>query len=93
MYPGLVSGPDMPGPGVRMVGVYFTANGKFYARGGRSLDGVGFQQLDYKSATLTRQSGKQYGLRRGQRLGNALHLLHWRLGRRTITATGLRIPL
>ena len=33
-------GPDMPSTGVRMVGVYFS-NGKFYAVGGRSMDGVG----------------------------------------------------
>jgi hypothetical protein len=38
--PGLV-GPDLPSTGVRMVGVYFLANGKFYAMGGRSMDGVG----------------------------------------------------
>ena len=31
----------MPSTGVRMVGVYFPANGKFYAVGGRSMDGVG----------------------------------------------------
>lgn len=35
------AGPDMPSTGVRMVGVYFPANGKFYAIGGRSMDGVG----------------------------------------------------
>ncbi len=34
-------GADMPSPGVRMVGVYFPANGKFYAVGGRSMDAVG----------------------------------------------------
>jgi hypothetical protein len=34
-------GPDMPSTGVRMVGVYFPVNGKFYAVGGRSMDGVG----------------------------------------------------
>ena len=31
----------MPSTGVRMVGVYFPANEKFYAVGGRSMDGVG----------------------------------------------------
>ena len=31
----------MPTTGVRMVGVYFPANGKFYAVGGRSMDGTG----------------------------------------------------
>lgn len=34
-------GPDMPSPGVRMVGVYFPTNGKFYAMGGRAFDGGG----------------------------------------------------
>jgi hypothetical protein len=34
-------GPDMPSTGVRMVGVYFPALGKFYAVGGRSMDGIG----------------------------------------------------
>ncbi len=31
----------MPSTGVRMVGVYFPGNGKFYALGGRSMDGLG----------------------------------------------------
>jgi hypothetical protein len=35
------AGPDMPSTGVRMVGVYFPGNGKFYAVGGRSMDGLG----------------------------------------------------
>ena len=39
--PGWLAGPDMPSTGVRMVGVYFPANHKFYAMGGRSMDGVG----------------------------------------------------
>ncbi|HEY4256428.1 MAG TPA: hypothetical protein VGM66_04360 [Candidatus Udaeobacter sp.] len=39
--PGWLAGPDMPSTGVRMVGVYFPANGKFYAVGGRSMDAVG----------------------------------------------------
>jgi hypothetical protein len=38
---GWSAGPDMPSTGVRMVGVYFAPNGKFYAIGGRSADGVG----------------------------------------------------
>ena len=38
---GWTAGPDMPTTGVRMVGVYFPANGKFYAVGGRSMDGTG----------------------------------------------------
>jgi hypothetical protein len=36
---GWSAGPDMPSTGVRMVGVF--TNGKFYAVGGRSADGVG----------------------------------------------------
>ena len=36
---GWSAGPDLPSPGVRMVGVYF-GNPKFYAMGGRSMDGV-----------------------------------------------------
>ena len=31
------SGPDMSSPGVRMVGVFFPGNGKFYAMGGRAF--------------------------------------------------------
>jgi hypothetical protein len=38
---GWSAGPDMPSTGVRMVGVYFPANGRFYVVGGRSMDGVG----------------------------------------------------
>ena len=33
----------MSSPGVRMVGVYFPGNGKFYAMGGRAFDGGGAQ--------------------------------------------------
>ncbi len=39
--PGWSAGPDMPSAGIRMVGVYFPANGKFYAMGGRASDSVG----------------------------------------------------
>jgi len=39
--PGWSAGPDMPSTGVRMVGVSFPGNGKFYVMGGRSMDGVG----------------------------------------------------
>src|SRR4030095_15354857 len=35
------AGPAMPTPTVRAVGVYFPANGKFYAMGGRSADTAG----------------------------------------------------
>ena len=38
---GWSAGPDMPSTGVRMVGVFFPPNGRFYAVGGRSMDGVG----------------------------------------------------
>ena len=34
-------GADMPSTGVHMVGVWFWANGRFYAMGGRSMDGLG----------------------------------------------------
>ena len=35
------AGPSMPSVGARMVGVFFPANGKFYAMGGRSSDSAG----------------------------------------------------
>jgi hypothetical protein len=35
------AGPDLPSPGVRLAGVYFPANGKFYGMGGRSSDAAG----------------------------------------------------
>ena len=38
---GWSAGPDMPSTGISMVGVYFVPNGKLYALGGRSTDGVG----------------------------------------------------
>jgi plastocyanin len=38
---GWSAGPDMPSPDVRSVGVFFLANGKFYAMGGRAFDGGG----------------------------------------------------
>ncbi len=38
---GWTAGPDMPSVGVRSVGVYFPANGKFYEMGGRSSDDAG----------------------------------------------------
>ena len=33
---GWSAGPDLPSVGARLAGVYFQANGKFYAMGGRS---------------------------------------------------------
>ena len=35
------AGPDMPSQGVRFVGVFFPANGKFYVMGGRAMEGGG----------------------------------------------------
>jgi hypothetical protein len=39
--PGWSAGPSLPSVGVRLVGVYFPTNGKFYAMGGRSSDTPG----------------------------------------------------
>jgi hypothetical protein len=39
--PGWSAGGVLPSVGVRFVGVYFPANGKFYAMGGRAFDGGG----------------------------------------------------
>ena len=62
------AGPSMPSVGARMVGVFFPANGKFYAMGGRSSD-VGGSEFTHpfeydpgsnswttKSASLSRHS-------------------------------------
>ena len=38
---GWLAGPDLPSVGVRLVGVYFPANGKFYGMGGRASDTAG----------------------------------------------------
>jgi hypothetical protein len=75
--PGWSAGHDLLSVGVRLVGVYFPANGKFYAMGGRWFDfppGSDFTHpFEYdpgsntwttKSATLSRQQGEQHGLRR-----------------------------
>src|SRR5256885_263768 len=40
--PGWSAGPNLPFAGVRSVGVYFQANGKFYAMGGRDASNVEF---------------------------------------------------
>src|SRR5689334_25124658 len=40
----VATGPDMPTVLVRAVGVYFPANGRFYAMGGRSSDTAGSDQ-------------------------------------------------
>src|SRR6266542_4275231 len=38
---GWVPGPDLPGPVVRGVGVYFPGNSHFYVMGGRASDSAG----------------------------------------------------
>jgi hypothetical protein len=48
------AGPDLPNTMVRAAGVYFPANGKFYAMGGRSSDTAGSEftnPLEYDPAT------------------------------------------
>jgi len=48
------AGPNLPTPLVRAVGVFFPANGKFYAMGGRSADGTGndlLHPLEYAPST------------------------------------------
>ena len=55
--PGWSAGGDLPSVGMRFVGVYFPANGKFYAMGGRSRDDVsGFEfthPFEYNPTTST----------------------------------------
>jgi len=53
---GWSAGPDMPSVGVRLVGVFFPANGKFYEMGGRAFDGGGGEfthPFEYDPATNT----------------------------------------
>ncbi len=51
----------MPTTGVRMVGVYFPANGKFYAVGGRSMDGTGNDFAHpFESCGVLTDSGTPY---------------------------------
>jgi hypothetical protein len=50
------AGPDLPSVGTRSVGVYFPANGKFYAMGGRSSDLAGsdfMHPFEYDPSTNT----------------------------------------
>jgi hypothetical protein len=50
------NGPDLPSAAVRSVGVYFPANGKFYAVGGRSSDSAGsdfIHPFEYDPGTNT----------------------------------------
>ena len=73
-------------------GVYFPANGKFYAMGGRASDTAGNEfthpfeydpntnSLDHQGSHLSRQHGEQHSLRRAHRRRDALHLLCGRLG-------------
>ena len=52
--PGWSGGAPLPSVGVRSVGVYFPANGKFYAMGGRSADTAGsdfMHPFEYNPAT------------------------------------------
>ena len=52
----LVCGAPLPSVGVRSVDVYFPANGKFYAMGGRSADTAGsdfMHPFEYDPATNT----------------------------------------
>jgi hypothetical protein len=52
----VAAGPDMPTTLVRAVGVYFPANGRFYAMGGRTADGTGNDALnprEYNPGTNT----------------------------------------
>ena len=89
---GWSAGADMPTPGVRSAGVYFPANGKFYAMGGRASDTAGSEfthPFEYdpstntwttKAATYPDNHGEQHGLRRAHRRRDAVHLLRGRLG-------------
>ena len=93
--PGWSAGAPLPSPGVRSVGVYFPANGKFYAMGGRSADTAGSDfmhpfeydpaanSLDDQGSYLRRQPGQQHGLWGAHRRRHSLHLLRRRLGSRT----------
>ena len=50
------AGPNLPSVGVRIVGVFFAANGKFYGMGGRSSDSFGSEftnPFEYDPATNT----------------------------------------
>ena len=82
----------LPTPGVRLAGVYFPANGKFYAMGGRASDTAGNEfthpfeydpntnSVDHQGSHLSRQHGEQHSLRRAHRRRDAVHLLCGRLG-------------
>jgi len=48
---GWSAGPDLPSVGARLTGVYFQANGKFYAMGGRSSDTAGSELLTRLNTT------------------------------------------
>ena len=53
---GWSAGGNLPSTGVRFAGVYFQANGKFYAMGGRSMDGAGndfIHPFEYDPGTNT----------------------------------------
>ena len=52
------AGPDLPSVGTRSVGVFFPANGKFYAMGGRSSDAAG---SDFTTSVRIRSKHEQLG--------------------------------
>ncbi len=95
--------PTSPVSGCVHAGVYFPANGKFYAMGGRVSDGAGndfthpfeydpvTQHLDDQGSHLSRQPGEQYGLWRAHRRRDAVHLLCGRLVVVTPTVTTGRV--
>ena len=77
----------MPSPGTRMAGVFFPANGKFYAMGGRMSDTAGSEfthPLEYdpgtnswttKSATYPDNHVNNMACGVLNRCWNAIHLL------------------
>ena len=89
---GWSAGPDMPTTAVRSVGVYFPANGKFYAMGGRASDNAGSEfthPFEYdpgtnswttKAATYPDNQVNNMACGVLSRCWNAIHLLRRRLG-------------
>ena len=82
----------LPTPGVRLAGVYFQPNGKFYAMGGRASDTAGNEfthPFEYdpntntwttKAATYPDNHGNNMACGVLSDAGNAVHLLRGRLG-------------
>ena len=101
---GWAAGPNLISPTVRAAGVYFPANGKFYAWAGASrtesatislirLNMIQSAIVGLPSRPPSRQPSEQYGLWRANRRRNALHLLRGRLGRRSDAGYRSRLPL